>query len=586
VTEDAQQEFGVVLQLLATAPHALGGLVLRGWPGPRRDGVCAALSQLLPCVRVPLHTTDDRLLGGLSLAASLRHGRLLFERGLLAAADGGVLVLPMAERLEARRVAQLCSVLDSGRVAIEREGISHTEPCQVGLVALDEGLEDEQVPEALRERLAFALDLEALQRIDAQAARDGRMTAACALLFDVDAARQRVERARRCWWSVVVDDAWSVSLCEAALALGVSSLRAPLLAARVAQLYAALFGRVSVDEEAVVFAARWVLGPRATQLPVPAESAQATPPQRDEPTEDTQLPELDARQELIVAAAKSGVPRQLFETLSRSTVPRTQRVGKAGAQHKTAGGGRAIGVRSAPPSAAERLHVLETLRAAAPWQRLRGREPGAGRVVIHRDDLRVRRYERRSETTVIFSVDASGSLALQRLAEAKGAVEQLLIDCYSRRDHVALVAFRERAASLVLAPTRSLTRVRKSLAQLAGGGATPLASGIDAAGALALSARKQGSLPIIVLMTDARANVSRDGEHGSASAMRDALAAARELRGQLIASLFLDTSPRPREQAQRLAAELGAHYLPLPYLDAAGISAEVRALSSASRSRT
>jgi magnesium chelatase subunit D len=648
---------GIVLELTAVAPHALGGLVLRGAAGPQCDRVCAAVRQLLgegaPWVRVPVHATDDRLLGGLSLAASLQQGRPLFERGLLAAADGGMLILPMAERMELSRTALLCSMLDRACLSVERDGMSRESACSAGVLALDEGSADECLHEALRDRLAFHLDLDTLAQVDASAERasdlgrgvaagSGRIVAAGTQeeaargkgATDVVAAgaleetargkgatavvdagvqeeaaraqgagsviapsaatvsRSRVLRARETWSRVCMDESWVVALCEGALTLGVTSLRAPLLAARAAQVHAALSGRLRVEEEDVIVAARWVLGPRATALPVPDDGAEAEQVERhNEPTDDVDAAQLDSRQELIVAAAKSGMPRQVFASISRGRAPalgvraRARALGKAGAQHTARGGGRPIGVRRAPPSSTERLHVLETLRAAAPWQRLRGREAGGGRVVLRKDDLRVRRYERRSETTVIFSVDASGSAALQRLGEAKGAVEQLLIDCYARRDHVALVAFRERAASLLLAPTRSLTRVHKSLAQLAGGGATPLAAGIDAAAALAVCARKQGSLPIVVLMTDARANIARDGEHGSASAMRDALAAARELRAQSIVSLFLDTSPRPREQAQRLAAELGAHYLPLPYLNAAGISAEVRALSTAVRSR-
>lgn len=602
-----------VLELLAVAPHALGGLVLRAWPGPVRDRVCAELAQLLgpdaASVRVPLHVTDDRLLGGLSLAASLQEGRALVERGLLAAADGGMLVVASAERLEARRVAALCNVLDRASIALERDGISSAVPSRAGVLAVDEGLDDEQVSASLRDRLAFHLDLTSLplsaaERVVGDAAAVARAEGvllpaaaerrASSRSVDMTARCSRVLRAQRCWARVTVEERWVSALCDGAAALGVVSLRASLLAAQVAQVHASLAGRDSADEEDVLVAARWVLGPRATQLPPDADNAPDTSteqPSRDEPTVE-EAPSLDALQELVVAAAKSGIPRQLFDSLNGACAARPVAArslhgsgGKAGAPHAAHGGGRPTGVRAAPPSAAERLNVIETLRAAAPWQRLRGRRPGYSRVLLRKDDLRVTRFERRSETTVIFSVDASGSAALQRLAEAKGAVEQLLIDCYARRDHVALVAFRERAASLLLAPTRSLTRVRKSLAQLAGGGATPLASGIDAASALALTARKHGSLPIVVLMTDARANVARDGEHGSSTAMQDALAAARELRAHVIASLFLDTSPRPREQAQRLAAELGAVYLPLPYLDAAGISAEVRALSMACRSR-
>ncbi|WP_412509900.1 VWA domain-containing protein, partial [Roseovarius sp. SYSU LYC5161] len=110
-----------------------------------------------------------------------------------------------------------------------------------------------------------------------------------------------------------------------------------------------------------------------------------------------------------------------------------------------------------------RHDVIATLRAAAPWQALRARH-GAARVVIHPGDIRLRRYEDRSDRLVIFVVDASGSAAMARLAEAKGAVELLLGQAYARRDHVAVVAFRGSAAETLLPPTRSLVQAKRRLA--------------------------------------------------------------------------------------------------------------------------
>ncbi len=106
--------------------------------------------------------------------------------------------------------------------------------------------------------------------------------------------------------------------------------------------------------------------------------------------------------------------------------------------------GRPIGTRRGELSAGARLNVIETLRAAAPWQKLRRQEmPGAAaRVLVRSSDFRITRFQQRTESTAIFVVDASGSAALNRLAEAKGAVELLLADCYVRRDQVALLAFR------------------------------------------------------------------------------------------------------------------------------------------------
>jgi magnesium chelatase subunit D len=133
----------------------------------------------------------------------------------------------------------------------------------------------------------------------------------------------------------------------------------------------------------------------------------------------------------------------------------------------------------------------------------------------------------------------------------------------------------------VLSPTRSLVRVRRSLARLAGGGTTPLAAGIDAACALALDARKRGHTPVLVLMTDGRANIARDGRGDRPAAAADALAAARMVRAARVQALFLDTAPRPSPAARALAQEMGARYLPLPYLDAAGISRQVQSLAGA-----
>jgi magnesium chelatase subunit D len=200
---------------------------------------------------------------------------------------------------------------------------------------------------------------------------------------------------------------------------------------------------------------------------------------------------------------------------------------------------------------------------------------------VRREDFRITRHKQRTGTTTIFVVDASGSSALHRLAEAKGAVELLLADCYVRRDRVALIAFRGRGAELLLPPTRSLVRAKRSLAGLPGGGATPLAAGIDAAVGLADAVRRKGDTPVVVMLTDGRANITRSGEGGRARAEDEALAAARGLRTAGLAALLIDTSPRPQPQAQRLAHEMHARYLPLPHADAAALSTAVRAAAPA-----
>ena len=198
---------------------------------------------------------------------------------------------------------------------------------------------------------------------------------------------------------------------------------------------------------------------------------------------------------------------------------------------------------------------------------------------LRRDDLRISRREQRSETVTIFLVDASGSSALNRLAEAKGAVELLLADCYVRRDQVAVLAFRGAGASVLLAPTRSLVRAKRGLAGLPGGGGTPLAAGIEAGVAMADAVRRRGAAPTLVLLTDGQANVGRDGKGGRAQARSDAEQAARLVRAAGHAALLIDTSPRPNPASRGLAAMMGGRYLALPYADAASVSRSVRALA-------
>jgi len=545
-TPAPEQDSALAAALFAIAPAALGGVRLRAAPGPARDAWLASLKRLLPGAplrRVPPTLPDERLLGGLDLAATLAAGRPVAERGVLADTDGGVLIVAMAERLPPGTAARIAAALDRGEV----QGPAGVEPARVGIVALDEGLEDEAPPAALLDRLAFAL-------FDPPPPADAP-----------DAARIAAARARLP--EVTIPEAVIEALSATALALGVASLRAPWLALQAARAAAALDARDAVTDADAMLAARLVLAPRATRLPAPPEDEQQDqPPPPEEPppeSENQRQPDQGELQDLVLEAAKAAIPRGLLAALAAGQLrAKTAATGKAGAERQAAQRGRPIGARPGALGGGAKLALLETLRAAAPWQRLRPKGPG--RVAVRRQDFRIRRFKHHAETTTIFAVDASGSAALARLAEAKGAVELLLADCYVRRDRVALVAFRGTKAELLLPPTHSLVRAKRSLAALPGGGGTPLASGLEAAHLLAEQERRAGRTPLLVLLTDGRANIGRDGTPGRPKAEADSLAAARLLRAAGIGLLLVDTSPRPSPFAQALAREAAARYLALP----------------------
>lgn len=585
----------LVAALLAVDPAGLGGVALRSPAGPLRDAWLTLLRQCLPdptpMLRVPAHATDSALLGGLDLAATLHAGRPVAQLGLLARCDGGVLLLAMAERVGAGVASQLSAVLDTQVVALERDGLTQRRPARVALVALDEGDGDEeQMPATLLDRVAFHLPLQAAASEDDA---------------PVDWTRAEIADARARLAQVVVPESVVQALCAASLVWGVNSMRAPLLAVRVARAAAALSGMDEAEEVHASLAARLVLAPRATRVPAPpAEETDETPPlteaQESTPDEDdTQdTPPPDARQDETNSAEEEEAPGALDDRLIeavRAAIPpgllaalqmgqarqaRAAAAGRSGELMKNQNRGRPVGTRRAEPRSGARLHILETLRAAAPWQRLRQQQAdGPKRIQVRREDFHVVRFRQRRPTTTLFVVDASGSAALHRLAEAKGAVELLLAECYVRRDKVAVLAFRGEGCELLLPPTRSLARAKRSLAALPGGGGTPLAAGIEAARELAQQIGRQGETPVVVMLTDGRANVARDGGHGRARATDDALQAADAFRLAGFAALLIDTSPQPGDASRTMAERMGATCVPLPHAGAAGLSQAVRLAS-------
>ena len=635
----------LIAALFAVDPAGLGGVAVRAPACAQRDDWMDLLRTLLPAQtpvrRIPLNISDTDLLGGLDLAATLQAGRPVAQQGVLAQAHGGVVVLAMAERLSAGVAARLTAVIDTQEVALERDGLGLRRPARFGVVAFDEGAsDDEQMPGALLDRFAFRLILDAGFKADE--ALDWQAS-------DVADARVLLPR-------VSCGDDVIQALCAATLALGVTSLRAPLLALQVARAAAALAGLDEVCEEHVALAARLVLAPRATQVPAarpepaekePAEEEEEEDEKEAKDDENHQLPEStpqnkkqlqpdesssaspddgqsnvgEALADTVLEAARAAIPPSLLAALKigEAAKARARVAGRSGAALKNQARGRPLGARRGEPRAGARLNVIETLRAAAPWQRLRQREqaerelrlqgfrvtcsktPASAaspalitkptdslkasaprqRIYVQREDFHVTRFKQVSQTTTLFVVDASGSSALNRLAEAKGAVELLLADCYVRRDRVAVLAFRGKGAELLLPPTRSLARAKRSLASLPGGGGTPLAAAIDAARELADQISRHGETPIVVLLTDGRGNVVRGGGTGRVPAGEDALAAARQMRLAGFATLLLDTSPQPQAQARLLAQEMGATYLPLPYAGAHLLSQAVRAASGA-----
>ncbi len=547
----------------------LGGLIVRSPAGPVRDRLMAVLSECnsteLPLRRVPASVDEDRLIGGLDLSATLKAGRPIGQSGLLAEADGGFLLVPMGERLGAGAAVHIAQAMDQGCVVVARNGLNERRAAEFGLVLFDESdVDEEGTPAILAERTAFHIDLREIgvrNAVSAGAARD-----------QIGKASKRLSKMRP------LSDTQIESIVALAAALGINGMTAPLFAMRAARASAALAGRTQIGPEDLESAVRLVLAPRALQWPQSDEPQEETP-EESEPTDLSETEQADSEteqppvlDEVLVAAAAAALPAGLLDgnTRRKAGGGAANRRRGAGMLEKSVRRGKPIGVRPGALAHGARLNLVATLQTAAPWQKLRQQDQDDNRahrnlIRVLPDDFRIQRFAQRRVTSTVFCVDASGSSAFHRLAEAKGAVELLLSEAYVSRAHAALVAFRGTEAEVLLPPTRSLARAKSCLANLPGGGGTPLAAGLETARAIALGERRQGRDPTIVVLTDGQANIARDGTVDRARAHEEALASAQMIDADGLPAIFVDTAPRPRPQGKELSAAMGASYVPLPY---------------------
>ena len=549
----------LALSLLRIAPRALGGVSLRGG-GVARDMLIEGLKRDWlggsPWQRLPSHIDDARLLGGVDIAASLASGRPINRAGLLSDVVGGLLEVPFCERLRTDLAGRLAQAMDSdGGFAL--------------LLCDDGATLEERTPDALLERVAFHCDLTQIR----------------ALPSDFAELRNPMTFSQV---EPLTDDAL-VALAHTARSLGIGSVRALLFAQAAARTHAAKTGRATVEDDDLAVAARLVLAPRATRLPEDADApgeqaADDTGGRTDAGTGDAQDPGEDTSQgaeplaDTVLAAARAAVPDDLIASIAEGRAGKQTRGGGAGRRAHSTLRGRPLSARPGEPRGGARLALLDTIRAAVPWQKLRHAKLGdkdPRMVLVRKQDLRIRRFEERAVTVSVLTVDASGSAAIARLAEAKGAVELILAQAYSKRSEVALIAFRGAGAELLLEPTRSLTRAKRALAELPGGGGTPLAAGLALAGRLGEQVVARGRTPFLVVLTDGSANIALDGKPGRSGARRDAQAAAGRIAASGYDTLVIDISPRPRPEAAEIAAAMRAKCLPLPFADARTLGAAV-----------
>lgn len=553
------QDALLAARILSVAGANIGGIHLRSGSGPVRQAWLEAFSDLAGnknLVTIPVTASMDRLCGGMDVHATLSTGKVEIQTGLLAKANNGFAVISGAERLESSALGAITSALETKAVAPYLTSAKPADPCHFGLIAIDEAAPGETgLNLALKERLALTIDLDGIAWSSVNAPS-----------FSISAEPAQ--------------DIHAINISEALLetaikAMETQSLRRLFLTLTVAKTLAALERRKEISLRDLLTAVR-LSGQNEVEPDVQEENQQQAESQnsnddmQQRPHQDDRLPDdimIDA-----TLADIAGIELTIETIRSASRIAGSR--GTSGEKRNKARRGRVLGLRERPPFADARPDIVATLRAAAPWQLIRRRERAAkglaplDRVILHTNDFRYRHFQDRRESAIIFAVDASGSTAMDRLGEAKGAIELLLAECYAERHHVGLVAFRGEKAETLLAPTRSLVRAKRSLQALPGGGTTPLASGLKRATELAMTAKSKGQTPLMVIISDGSGNIDLEGNPGRVKANEDTMKIARTIAGHKISSMVIDIGRRGAAKALPLAKAMGGEYKPLPYASA------------------
>jgi len=576
------------LLLLAVDP-SLGGVVIPASVGSGKSTLARAFARLLPedtpFVELPINATEDRLLGGLDLEMALATGKRVIEKGLLAKAHGGVLYVDSLNLLDSMISAQLIDTISRGAVIIEREGLSAVHEAKFMLVATFDP-SDGEVRMGLLDRIGIIVPFSAQSTAEVRA-EVVRCVRAKELEYATDHAEAEQEEtalralilaARADLKKVVLYDEQLEALVQTALELGVEGNRADVFAAKVAVANAALNGETEVGDDDLKLAAKLVLLPRATRIPEKEEEPieSIAPPQTPPPengnneesqTNEPQLPSPEDLSNMLLETIETVLPESMLNLNFAQ-----QRKGKSGKRGVAENKRRGKYIRAVSGSLQEgKLALIPTLMAAAPWQRTRRTEPQGrvkNRLIIKKEDIRIKRFRDKAGTLFVFVVDSSGSMALNRMRQAKGAVSHLLQSAYIHRDQVALVAFRGKKAEVLLPPSQSVERAKRELDVLLTGGGTPLASALLTAWKTIVQMRDKSNLQAtLVLITDGRANVALDQSQGDREKIQKELDELSALiRSDNIHSIVIDTQMNflTKGEAQQLAQKLGGKYVYLP----------------------
>lgn len=525
-------------------------------------------TDVIPCpfVQVPLNVMEDRLLGSVDVEASVKQGKTVFSPGLLASAHRGVLYVDDINLLDQEMANILLSVISDGFVNVQREGINVRYPCRPLLVATFNP-EEADLREHLMDRIAIALSADAEQlnmeqRLEAVGAvidfsddaLQGKLLSEALILEDQ--LKTRIIFARETLKELRLSEPQILYLCEEAIRAGCQGHRAEIFASEVAKAAAALNDRSQVEADDLRMGVKLAILPRSTYIEQMMDEEMLPPPpppppqldksddtdmdmedQNDDNEEKEDEEQEDKPEQEEQEDEAPSIPQEFMFDADTGIPVDPDLLAFAGRQKSGKGGGRGLIFSQErgryikpmmPKGKVTRLAVDATLRAAAPYQRARrlrsvGTKTEGRGVFIENADVRIKKMARKAGSLIIFVVDASGSMALNRMNAVKGAAMNLLQEAYQSRDKICIIPFQGDAAEVLLPPTRSIAMARKRLETMPCGGGSPLAHGLSVAMRTGLNAQRSGDVGkvVIVLLSDGRANVPLSKSMGDAATVEE-----------------------------------------------------------------